>query len=395
MTQDRVYTEVPVQGQQLRNKKFGVFRELFSLRIMAGIAIGAIALWGFMSVPGLFEQPDKAHVAATEKGEPIHSVERAGDSAHHYSVDPLSFHAHASSHDAHAAPEHDAPHAAPGHNESEDAGHDEAQDAGHGEAEDAGHDAAHAHKAPGVHFVEAIIECLDYELNERFWGWRRNDIIRHTDNVENMQLGILEVVRRTTVNLTERISRHGPDASQDKNLENAINWLMLKPESYWFPSAEGKYQDALDELRTYAKNLEKGTAHFNVGTDNLIPLLLSFADLAGSCDDNLVKQHEEDGSSVSFFDADDYFYYAKGVGKAMAVVLHAVMEDFSDIINTSNAHDILHHAVHACQMAGEMEPWIITDASYDGILANHRANMAAEISHVRYFLYETAKALST
>jgi len=243
--------------------------------------------------------------------------------------------------------------------------------------------------------VEAMISVLDYELNERFWGWRPNDVIRFTDNVENMQIGMLEVVRRASVNLAERISRHGVSAAIDKNLENAMNWFMIKPDEFWLPSAEEKYKDSLKALHAYADRLERGEAHFYVRADSLIPLLLSFADLAGSCDENLVKQYEADGSPVSWLNADDYFYYAKGVAKAMAKILHAVMEDFSDVIHSRQGQDLLHHAIHACEVGGELEPWIVTDAPLDGILANHRANMAAEISHARYFLTALATALST
>jgi hypothetical protein len=46
-------------------------------------------------------------------------------------------------------------------------------------------------------------------------------------------------------------------------------------------------------------------------------------------------------------------------------------------------------------VASELDPWLVTDASLDGILANHRANMAAPISHARYYLDALAKTLST
>ncbi|MBW2108664.1 MAG: DUF2333 family protein, partial [Deltaproteobacteria bacterium] len=250
-------------------------------------------------------------------------------------------------------------------------------------------------KAVGVRLVEATISVLDYELNERFWGWRRNDLIRFTDNVENIQLGVLEVVRRTSVNLMERMSRHGPQAAIDRNLEDAMNWLMIKPDKYWLPSAEEKYRASLKELRKYADKLERGEAHFYVRADTLIPLLLAFADLAGSCDENLVKTHEDDGSPVSWFKVDDYFYYAKGVAEAMGKILHAVREDFSGVLEARHSVELLNRAIHACHEAAGLDPWIVTDAALDGILANHRANIAAEMSHIRYFLSALAKALAT
>lgn len=250
-------------------------------------------------------------------------------------------------------------------------------------------------RAKGVAFVEATIAPLDYELNERFWGWRSNDILNFTDNVNNFQLGVLEVTRRTVVALTERISRTGATAAFDENLENGMNWLMIKARKYWFPSSESKYNASLNELRTYMKKLEKGEANFYIRTDNLIPLLMAFEDLLGSCEENLVKTKEDDGSPVSFFKADDYFFYAKGVVGAMGTILEAVLEDFIDIIETRGGIDVLHHAIESCHHASEINPWIITNSSLDGVLANHRANMAAPLSHARFYISVLIKTLST
>jgi len=374
------------------------YRQFLTVRIIGGTLLFVIVLWGLWTLLGMFKKPEQLPDAHVEEGKPAGGIEAPDAGGDHHV-------AHAPSSLDHGGP------AEPGVPAEHDAGteHDgllargsQAEHGGPGEhgalpehAAAPEHGVLHEPKAKGVHFVEAMISVLDHELNERFWGWRPNDVIRFTDNVENMQLGMLEVVRRASVNLAERISRHGVSAAIDKDLENAMNWFMIKPDEFWLPSAEEKYKDSLKALRTYADRLEKGEAHFYVRSDSLIPLLLSFADLAGSCDENLVKKHEADGSPVSWFKADDYFYYAKGVAKAMAKILHAVMEDFSGVINSRQGHDLLHHAIHACEVGGGLEPWIVTDAPLDGILANHRANMAAEISHARYFLSALATALST
>lgn len=250
-------------------------------------------------------------------------------------------------------------------------------------------------RAKGVAFVEATIAPLDYELNNRFWGWRSNDILNFTDNANNFQLGVLEVTRRTVVTLTERISRTGATAAFDENLENAMNWLMIKARKYWFPSPESKYNDSLNELRTYVEKLEKGEANFYIRTDNLIPLLMAYEDLLGSCEENLVKTKEDDGSSVSFFKADDYFFYAKGVVSAMRTILESVQEDFIDIVETRGGIDVLHHAIESCHHASEINPWIITNSALNGVLANHRANMAAPLSHARFYIGVLIKTLST
>ncbi len=247
----------------------------------------------------------------------------------------------------------------------------------------------------GVAFVEAAISPLSYELSERFWGWRPNDLIKFTDNVNSYQRGVLEVTRKTAFALAERISRTGSTEAFNIHLERAMNWLMVKADNYWFPSPETKYREALGELEIYKKQVTTGSASFYTRTDNLIPLLQAFENLLGSCEENLVKTKEKDGEKVSFFKADDYFFYAKGVASAMGKVLEAVAADFGDTIDSRRGIEVLHHAIESCHHATEIEPWIILNSKADSIFANHRANMAAPISHARFFVGVLIKAIST
>jgi len=371
------------------------FKQFIALRAVGAIVVGVIVIWGCWMLLGLFQEPDESHVAGPEESQPLHSAEEADMSLHgvgetHPSVQPPTL--GPSEPDASGPTDHGtvADHGVVPEDQGAPAEHGVS---GEHMAPEQG--ALHEERAKGVAFVEATISPLDHELNERFWGWRRNDIVRFTDNVESMQLGVLEVVRRTTVILADRTSRYGVTDAIDPNLESAMNWLMIKPDRYWLPAAEEKYNDSLKELREYAERLERGEARFYIRADNLIPLLVSLSDLVGSCDENLVRTKEEDGSPVSWFKVDDYFYYAKGVAKALGEILHAVREDFSEVLEARHGVDLLHHAVHACHVASELDPWLVTDASLDGILANHRANMAAPISHVRHYLDALAKALST
>lgn len=289
-----------------------------------------------------------------------------------------------------------------------DSGHGEkTAAAGHGEVaeeETVGHKSAvneaispklPVHKQKGVATVEAVIGPMENELEERFWGWRPNDLIDVTDNVNNYQLGILEVTRRSVVALNERISRTGVTDAFDPDLENATNWFMIKATKYWFPSAESKYSEGIADLKKYRDSLQAKRATFYTRSDNLIPLLASFEDLLGSCDENLVKHVEEDGSEVSWFKTDNYFFYAQGVAAAMAPILEAIHHDFLITLETRHGIELLHHAVESCKTAAALDPWIITDSQLDGILANHRANLAAPISHARFYLGVLIKALST
>jgi hypothetical protein len=288
-----------------------------------------------------------------------------------------------------AAQKHNAPHTA--FNETAD----ENKTAGHEPATPAA-EAGTMHAAPvrtgprGVAFVEACIKPLDNELNHRFWGWRPNDIIRVTDNINNLQLGVLEVTRRTAVALAENLSRTGRADAYVPGLEYAMNSFMIKPSEYMFPSAESKYQEGLDEWLNYQNMLERGEARFYRRLDNLVPLLKAYESILGSCDENLVKKLGE----ISSFDADDVFYYTKGVATAMSTILEAVAIDFDDTIGSVQGMDLLHHTIEALHHAAHMDPWIVLEGSPDGILANHRANIAASISHARFYLDVLSRSLT-
>lgn len=247
----------------------------------------------------------------------------------------------------------------------------------------------------GMAFVEAIIKPLDDELHQRFWGWRPNDALNLTDNVGNFQLGVLEVIRRTVKVLTERISRADSNATLDPNLERAMNLLMVKADQFRSPSAESQYSAALDEIRTYREKLEKREAYFDARTDNLIFLLTAYEDLLGSSEESLIKAEEEDGSPVSFFKADDDFFYSKGVASAMYTILEAITENFNTILGSQQAIKVLHNTIKSLQNSIEVDPLIITNSDLSGIFANHRANIAMPISHARYYLKALIKTLST
>ncbi len=349
------------------------------------------------------------HAAAEGEGHAMKTAEAAPAAAGgegHVKESAAGTHATAGQQPTAAADAHGASraqHAAPaekmqGHQQPEGGGHGaSAETTAHGAAAAGGvHGTAPASNLPrGVAFVNAMILPLQYELEDRWWGWRPNDILDFTDNVNNFQLGVLEATRRAAVALAERISRTGTIEAFDVNVQNAMNWLMVKSDRYWLPSPEYKYKAAIEELEKYRDRLMRGEASFYTRQDNLIPLLVAFKDLLGSCEENLVKSKEEDGSPVSYFKADDYFYYAQGVVSAMGTMLEAVAIDFHDTIQGRRGSEELHHAIHWYQEAMKINPWLVLDSSYSSIFANHRANLAGPISHIRFHLGVLITTLST
>ncbi len=417
----------PAEGPEKKSKGFTLFA---AKRIVVG-ALGVLALlWGASYVLSLYESHDPPsaphapkivaeHDAQEEGHSPSADAEHGSATSHAAASHDSEPHGQASGHAAessHGAAKQDT-HAAAKEKDHAPAADDHAAPAKKPHAEphpDVAKDLAHAPEAhaiddhgagehggipvsdvKGVTFVMATMAPLEHELEERFYGWRPNDIIRLTDNVNQFQLGVLEVTRRTVEVLMDSISRTGEVQAFEKDLEKAHNNLAINADDYMLPSAESSYEDALAALGRYKAKLEKGTAAFYSRTDNLIPLLVEFKNLLGSCDDNLAKYHEEDGSEVSWFKADDYFFYAQGVASAMHTILQAVAVDFATVIDSRRGTDVLHHAVNALHHGMVIEPWIILNGDPDGFTANHRANLAAPISHARFYLALLIQTLST
>jgi hypothetical protein len=259
--------------------------------------------------------------------------------------------------------------------------------------------AAPAPKVKGVAFTQALIKIMDDQVNRTLFGWRPNTIIFGktglTDNVNNLQLGVLEVARRTVIVLNENMTRFAVTESHNPQVNEAMNFLMVSPDKYWFPSASGKYREAIQDLEIYIEKLGHGQSRFYPRVDNLIILFNHYRDILGSCFYNLVKDTEADGSPVSWWKSDDYFYFSKGVALALAEMLEAVKEDFHQELQKKNTHKLLEDAIHALHEASHLSPWIITNGGKDGILANHRANMSTYIGEAEHVVSTLQTVMAT
>ena len=367
------------------------FKKFAWLRIIATLALAIAVLWAISWLTDALKLTGRTSAQVEQTAEESHVSSTAAAQSHEAAAAEAGTGHAADSAQSEAAG--DTSHAPAASSEKTKTEAEHAPAGAHGAASEA---AEQTPLTPGVRFVNAMIQPINHEINERFWGWRPNDILNFTDNVNEMQLGTLELTRRTTVALTEKISRPGSASALNPHLENAMNAFMISADSYWMPSAESKYNEAIKELKKYRKQLVNGQAAFYTRSDSLIPLLQTLEELLGSCDENLVKQKEDNGEPVSTFQADNYFYYAKGVAHSMTVILKAVDKEFAKLLEVRGATDIMHHAIESAHHAAAIKPWImVTEGSLNGILANHRANMAAHISHARYYLGVMVKTLST
>ncbi|MHB8067406.1 MAG: DUF2333 family protein [Desulfobaccales bacterium] len=251
----------------------------------------------------------------------------------------------------------------------------------------------------GEIFTRALIKIMDDQVNKTIFGWRPNSIIFGkfglTDNVNNTQLGVLDVVIRTVLVLNENMTRFAVTEAYDPHIKEARDFFMVSPDKYWFPSASGKYREALGDLEKYIDSLRKGRSRFYTRVDNLIALFATYKDLLGSSYYNLLKDTQADGSKVSWWVVDDYFYHAKGLALGMSEMLEAVKEEFHSELQKKGSHKLLEDAIHALHTASHLSPWMVTNGSKDGILANHRANMSTYIGEAEHVVATLQTVLAT
>jgi len=256
----------------------------------------------------------------------------------------------------------------------------------HGEAHGGGHGEEHVElpeisPVAGVTFVDTLIRLMDYELNTRFLGWRPNGIFicRFTYDINNYQLGVLEAVRFTTLRLKDSLTRLGEADSYDPDLEQALNDFYISAASWWFPSAESSYRQAVEHLQRFKIKLERGQRNFYYRRDTLVALLSTYRDQIGNVNRTLV-------TPVGWWKSADYFYYARGVAHAYYEILKVCRVGFRNQLATMHGADIMDEVLHELSSAEKIDPWIILDADLDGFFANHRANLNAPLSEVGHLL---------
>lgn len=82
--------------------------------------------------------------------------------------------------------------------------------------------------------------------------------------------------------LNEHMTRFASTEAYNPRVNEAMNFFMVSPDKYWFPSASGKYREADQDLEKYIDGLKAGQARFYSRVDYLIALLSNYKDLLGS-----------------------------------------------------------------------------------------------------------------
>jgi hypothetical protein len=254
-------------------------------------------------------------------------------------------------------------------------------------------------------------ELIDFNVNQNSWvssmvvskmgffgiDWRRTPFF---DNKAAFQLGINQVMRRTTTELVDTLGRVRGTSQIDQNLQDARTALAWN-EDAWYLGWRGPtrptpsvYREAIGKLRAYNTSLEKCQVTFDARADNLMQFLDRIAGDIGSTSD--ILRSRIDASDAGWFDlrADDRFWFAYGQLYAYYGVLVAARSDFAAVIAERNLNALWARMEEQSRAALNVQPWIISNGSESSaFFPSHLATMGFNMLQVRSNIVEIRSVL--
>ncbi len=259
--------------------------------------------------------------------------------------------------------------------------------------------------------VDVAAELVDLNVNQNGWvssmllskvgffgiPWKNTPFF---DNKAAFQLGINQVLRRTSTELVDVLGRVRGTSQIDQSLQDARSALAYSEEA-WYVGTSGfvrpsqsVYRDAIGKFKEFNTNLESCKSTFDARADNLMQFIDRIANDIGSTSDILRSRIE--ASDAGWFDprADDRFWFAYGQLYAYHGILQATKSDFSAIVNDRSILAIFNRMNEQLRQSLNMQPWIISNGDESSSLfPSHLANMGFYLLRVRSNLVEIRSIL--
>ena len=259
----------------------------------------------------------------------------------------------------------------------------------------------------GAVFTSTVIELIDNML-EKNGGFISNDLIvklNAYDNMPNIELGMVYMIRDAMDLLRSDFSRSQSQSKEDPDLKTAQPNMNIDSTSFMFPAAEGSYQDAQDKLNSYLTRMvdpNHPETQFYSRADNLSKYLDKVSQRLGSLSHALVENvgqerfntelsgdasaRETTSTSTSelrksaYFKIDDNFYEARGSMYALIALFKAIRIDFYEVLEDKNALASIDQIIREMEET-QKKVWspMIMNGSGFGFFANHSLSMASYI----------------
>lgn len=275
---------------------------------------------------------------------------------------------------------------------------------------------------PGYVMTSTLIAVTESLLNKS-GGYLSNDVIPPSvmmDDMPSWEFGVLEMTRDLALAMRKDLSRSQSQSIENPFLTKAQPLLNNNHLDWILPSAESRYQEAIDNLYLYRSSLSdinQDQGQFYARADNLRDWLKQIEKRLGSMSQRLsasVGQDRLDTSlagdaqatqstptakqlvdKTSWWQLDDTFYEARGASWALLHFLKAVEADFADVLEKKNARISLQQIIRELEATQDpiWSPFILNGSGF-GLLANHSLVMANYISRANAALLELTELLN-
>lgn len=216
------------------------------------------------------------------------------------------------------------------------------------------------------------------------------------DNKAAFQLGTNQALRRTAVELVDRLGRVRGTSSINSNLQSAREALNYR-ENAWFvtvsppflqPTTQAKHREARRHLLAFNQELGNCTAEFDARADNLLQFFDRITSDIGATSDILQRRIEV--ASFLGFDrrADDRFWFTYGQLYAYKGILAAARSDFGDVVDQRNLDGVWERVDAQLAQALGVRPPFVANGSDSSLIKSHLESIGFSLLRVRSNLVE-------
>lgn len=221
------------------------------------------------------------------------------------------------------------------------------------------------------------------------------------DNKAAFQLGINQSVRRTAVELVDRLGRVRGTSSINQNLQQAREAANYREDAFWLtfslpfiqPSTTARLKEAQRDLLAFNEELKNCQADFDTRADNLLQFLDRVTADIGSTSEILQRRME--AANFTGFDrrADDRFWFAYGQLYGYHGILAAMASDFRDVFQQRNLTSLWLRINEQLVDTLKTRPPIVVNGSASSIVKSHLESIGFDLLRVRSNLVEVRDVL--
>lgn len=193
----------------------------------------------------------------------------------------------------------------------------------------------------GKILLNSITHQLQYELNSTF-GWTYNDILFNKyvlDNRAYRQYGVYHTTKVLMDLYAMNIAKLGSSDRESQFLYEArLNNFSIDPRSFWFPSAESRYEKGLEKCEQYKASLDNGKGVYNARTDDIYA---SFDTVIGENMLGYALGLMQNSQDLPFYTLDNRIYEVQGMTLVIRDFIATMYELYPEIRNKNNEDNMM------------------------------------------------------